>query len=148
MRKNKFSARRHLGHTRSIWWISNRTQLVGTVRTENVLLLLPDYFTTPVFVCQYLFEIFLFFSNSSKFDFQYTNCLQSSEVRHDLRHFQIKTDKSTKNFIKIWNFFYCVSFLTNFSTKNRVKWIFTNSPFWSIILRLSAAPTPQRHAQR
>jgi len=45
-------------------------------------------------------------------------------------------------------FLLCVSILTKFSTKNRLKWIFTKFAFGGIIIMLSAAPTPQRHAQR
>ena len=56
--------------------------------------------------------------------------------------------KSNKKIDFFVVFFYSVSFLTKILTKNRTKWIFTNSTFQGIILRLSAAPTPQRHAQR
>ena len=64
-----------------------------------------------------------------------------------LRHFRELCIKSHKKQLFLPVFFYCVSFCTKISTKNRTKWIFTKRKFQGIILKLSAAPTPQRHAQ-
>ena len=65
-----------------------------------------------------------------------------------IRHFAACRVKVNKKSLLFSMFFYNVSFLTKISTKNRTKWIFTNHAFRGIILKLSAAPTPQRHAQR
>ena len=70
------------------------------------------------------------------------------DLRHDLRHFDFSLFLSSKKGGFFWNFFYCVSFCTKNSTKNRLFWILPFLKKRGIIYKLSAAPTPQHHAQR
>ena len=122
----------------------------------DALLLLLTYFTTPRPVCQYLFSlffVFLFFRRlfCRFFKAEYRKILffifPECRAVTLQRHFLTFEAKSHKKIVFLVSFFYSVSFLTNFLTKNRIKWIFTNPVFCGIILKLSAAPTPQRHAQ-
>jgi len=69
-------------------------------------------------------------------------------LRQDLRHFGFNFVLSANFLKKIRDFFYCVSFFTKISTKNRVIWILPFFEIQGIIITLSAAPTPQHHAQR
>ena len=121
--------------------ISNRTHLSGTVRTENVLLLFPVYCTTSSSSCQ---EFFYFFQKT----FQHTPFFAFFWRNYDTTHDIIFLDFS-RDFYQILAFFlHSVSFYTKICPKNRLFWIFTFCARQGIILKLSAAPTPQHHAQQ
>ena len=120
-------------------WVNIRPYATGW-HGENgdALLLLLTYFTTPLSVCQYLFEIFSFFLffpifRGVQLTFFYSIiCLQFPFGRVPMtfqRHFSHFRAKSTKNFGFFDDFFYCVSFFTKIWAKNRLKWIFTNGGF-------------------
>ena len=79
----------------------------------------------PIFVCTAL----SFLSRSSKIEL----FIKSATF---IRHWRYHWAKATKKAPAFWIFFYCVTFSTNFSTKNRLFWTFTNRTLWGIIITL------------
>ena len=72
----------------------------------------------------------------------------SPPLRHRVRHFKKTLSTQPKITLQEGKIFYFGSFCTKNSTKNRLFWILPFLEIQGIIITLSAAPTPQHHAQR
>ena len=108
----------------------------GRVRTEIVLLHLPVYFTTFSSPCQGIFEKFSkFFSSPVHYDKTY-----------DKQRNPCRLLSKQLSFWKIFGVVY--RFVRKFRKKIVTFELFTFSSKSCIITMLSAAPTPQHHAQR
>ena len=98
---------------------------------------------------KYFFRLFFCAPQPCIFNFFYEYIFSKVRgQRHDLRHFSKSIVFFAKFYGKFRIFFYSVSFCTKNSTKNRLFWILPFLEIQGIIITLSAAPTPQHHAQR
>ena len=105
----------------------------------------PTYCTITAATCQ---DLFFFFSKNL-----FTPAALAKKTVFLRGTYDTNHDISVLDFSRLFcpflsKILQTVSFCTKKSPKNRLFWIFTFFPRHDIIIKLSAAPTPQHHAQQ